>query len=267
LHASWPIPEPWLIVTSSSRRTVAIVRLASSDGDPYHWDDRVDAWEEVAATPSFRALQQLILDAADPGPDDVVVDLGAGTGLLTLALAPVVREVIAIDISPAMLHRLEEHASELGITNITTMEADLRVLPLDDQSVTLAVSNYTFHHLADHEKELALAEVRRVLAPRGRLVICDMMFSLSLEPRDRRVILDKLVAVGRRGPAGWFRIAKNAGRVVAGRWEQPATEDVWRDMLIQRRFTDVEVELLQQEAGIARGRRPGAPHSRLIRQP
>lgn len=230
----------------------------SPDGDPYHWDDRVDAWEEVAATPSFHALQRRILDAADPAPDDVVVDLGAGTGLLALALAPAVHEVIAVDISPAMLTRLEQHASELRITNVTSIEADLRVLPLEDESVTLAVSNYTFHHLADAEKELALAEARRVLAPDGRLVICDMMFSLSLEPRDRRVVLDKLTAIARRGPAGWFRIAKNAGRVVAGRWEQPATEDVWRRMLIQRRFTDVDVMLVEQEAGIARGRRPGA---------
>ena len=236
----------------------------SSDGDPYHWDDRVDAWEEVAATPSFHALQQRILDVADAAPEDVAIDLGAGTGLLTLALAPAVHEVIAVDSSRAMLTRLEQHASEARIANVTPIEADLRVLPLEDESVTLAISNYTFHHLANADKELALAEARRVLVPNGRLVICDMMFSLSLEPRDRRVILDKLTAIGRRGPAGWFRIAKNAGRVVAGRWEQPATEDAWHQMLVQRRFTDVEIDLVQQEAGIARARRPSASR-RVVR--
>lgn len=227
-----------------------------ADGDPYNWDDRVEAWEQVAATPAFQSLQERILEEIDATPADVAVDLGAGTGLLTIPLADRVREVVAIDISPAMLDRLQQHARESRVTNLRCVEADLRVLPLEDESVTLAVSNYTFHHLPDSDKELALAEVRRVLAPGGRLVICDMMFSLSLEPRDRRVIAEKLRAIARRGPAGWLRIAKNAGRVAAGRWEQPANPDVWREMLERRRFSEVEVELVEQEAGLARARRP-----------
>jgi ubiquinone/menaquinone biosynthesis C-methylase UbiE len=230
-----------------------------SDDDPFNWDERVDAWEEVAATQAFRSLRQRILNAADPSPDDVAVDLGAGTGLLTIALARNVRQVVAIDISPAMLTRLREHADEERITNLSCIEADLRSLPMEDESVTLAVSNYTFHHLTDPDKELALAEVRRVLAPGGRLVICDMMFALSLEPRDRRLILDKLVLIGRRGPAGWFRIAKNATRLAAGRWERPTTADAWCDMLTRRRFAKVEVELIEQEAGLAQALRPQRP--------
>jgi ubiquinone/menaquinone biosynthesis C-methylase UbiE len=232
------------------------VRPLASDEDPFNWDERVDAWEEVAATPAFAALQQRVFEKAEPVADDVVVDLGAGTGLLTLALAPYVRRVIAVDISPSMLARLGEHAAEACVTNVSLVEADLRVLPLEDDSVTLAVSNYTFHHLADPDKELALAEVRRVLAPGGRLVVCDMMFSLSFESRDRQLIVDKLTAIARRGPAGWLRIAKNAGRVAVGRWERPTTPDVWREMLFRRHFSSVEVELLEQEAGLARARRP-----------
>lgn len=234
-----------------------------SNDDPYNWDDRVDAWEEVAATQAFRSLRQHILNVADPSPDDVAVDLGAGTGLLTIALARNVRHVVAIDISPAMLTRLRQHADEQRVTNLSYVEADLRSLPLEDESVTLAVSNYTFHHLTDPDKELALAEVRRVLSPGGRLIICDMMFAISLEARDRRLILDKLVLIGRRGPAGWFRIAKNAGRVVAGRWERPTTADIWHEMLTRRRFTKVEVELIEEEAGLASALRPLTPHASL----
>jgi hypothetical protein len=55
--------------------------------DPYHWDDRVDAWEEVAATPTFRALQQRILDVAEPAPDDVAV-LGLALGPLRFTPRP-----------------------------------------------------------------------------------------------------------------------------------------------------------------------------------
>jgi ubiquinone/menaquinone biosynthesis C-methylase UbiE len=224
--------------------------------DPYGWDNRVEAWEDVVASEAFLALRDRIVERAQPTADDRVVDLGAGTGLVSLAVAPLVQEVVAVDISPRMLERLEASAAADGVRNLRVAEADLRVLPLQDEWATLVVSNYAFHHLDDAGKELALSEARRVLRPGGRLVVCDMMFSLSLEGRDRRVIWEKVVAMLRRGPAGVVRILKNAGRVVAGRWEQPARPETWVEMLEARGFVDVQVELLEHEAAIATARRP-----------
>lgn len=224
--------------------------------DPYRWDERVEAWEEVAASPTFLTIRDRIVDLAEPRPDDRVVDLGAGTGLLTLALAPRVRELVAVDISERMLQRLDHAASADGVHNVTPLVADLRRLPLEDESATLVVSNYAFHHLEDTGKELALAEARRILRPGGRLVICDMMFSLSLEPRDRRLIAEKVIALLKRGPAGVVRILRNAGRVFAGRWEQPAPPETWEAMLVARGFEDVRIELLEHEAAVASARRP-----------
>lgn len=234
--------------------------------DPYSWDERVDAWEEVAASEAFLGLRDRICSLARPSADDHVVDLGAGTGLIALALAPRVAEVKAVDISEQMLRRLDERAATDGIHNVTPIVADLRSLPLDDESVTLAVSNYAFHHLDDSGKELALGELRRVLAPGGRVVICDMMFALSLEPRDRSLLMHKLAAIARRGPAGLLRIAKNAGRVAVGRWEHPSPPETWVRMLEERHFEDVHVEVLDNEAGLATAARPGAKAARR-RQP
>jgi ubiquinone/menaquinone biosynthesis C-methylase UbiE len=224
--------------------------------DPYEWDERVEAWEEVAAGDAFLALRDRIVERAEPQTDDRVVDLGAGTGLVALALAPCVEEVVAIDISERMLERLEAQAAADGIHNLRTLEADLRQLPLADESATLVVSNYAFHHLDDAGKELALSEARRVLRPGGRLVLCDMMFSLSLQPRDRKLVLEKVVAMLRRGPAGILRLLRNAGRIVAGRWEQPARPETWEEMLEARGFVNVRLELLEHEAAIATAWRP-----------
>lgn len=224
--------------------------------DPYGWDERVEAWEDVASTDAFHALRDAVCARAQPRPDDRVVDLGAGTGLIALALAPSVAEVAAVDISEQMLAQLDAHAAADGIENVRGVVADLRALPLEDESVTLAVSNYAFHHLERADKELALSEVRRVLVPGGRLVVCDMMFALSLEPRDRALLWEKIVAIARRGPAGLLRIARNAGRVAVGRWEHPSPPEEWEQMLCARGFADVRVELLRNEAGIATAERP-----------
>jgi ubiquinone/menaquinone biosynthesis C-methylase UbiE len=229
--------------------------------DPYRWDDRVEAWEEVAVTEAFLAIRDRIVELAEPRRDDLVVDLGAGTGLLALALAPSVRELVAVDISERMLERLDDSATADGIHNVQTLGADLRRLPLADESATLVVSNYAFHHLDDAGKELALAEARRILRPGGRLVICDMMFSLSLQPRDRRLVVEKVVALLKRGPAGVVRVLRNAARVLVGRWEQPATPETWEQMLVARGFEDVQIELLEHEAAVAVARRPELPPS------
>ena len=224
--------------------------------DPYDWDERVESWEEVAASPAFLSIRDRILELAEPRRDDRAVDLGAGTGLLALALAPRVRELVAVDISERMLERLDDTAVADGVHNVELVVADLRRLPLEDESATLVVSNYAFHHLDDPGKELALAEARRILRPGGRLVICDMMFSLSLAPRDRRLVWEKVTGLLRRGPAGVLRILRNALRVLAGRWEQPAAPRTWEEMLVARGFEQVRIELLEHEAAVAVARRP-----------
>ena len=220
------------------------------------WDSRVAVWEEIADSAPFQRLAAVVFEQAAPTGEDRVIDLGAGTGLLTLAFAPHVEQVLAVDASAGMLARLEEHARERELTNVTPLLADLRSLPLADETATLAVSNYAFHHLDHQSKELALGEARRVLAPGGRLVVCDMMFALSLAPRDRAIVGSKLRLLARRGPAGLLRIARNGWRLARGRWEQPAPPERWEQMLRQRHFEEIGLQVLEHEAGIVVARRP-----------
>lgn len=221
------------------------------------WDEHVADAEEVARRPGFQHLRERIIELASPGPEDVVVDVGAGTGLLTLALAPAVRQVWAIDIAPAMLEYLRAKARSAELTNVETATSSAVSLPLVDGAATTVVSNYCLHHLDEAGKRRALAEMHRVLRPGGRVVFGDMMFQVSLaDPRDRQVIADKVRAMTRMGPAGVARLARNGLRFARGRWERPARADWWRAAMLDAGFVDVEVEVLSHEGGIARGRRP-----------
>lgn len=222
-----------------------------------NWDNHVSHAETVARTEGFARLRDLIVQRARPSAGEVVVDVGSGTGLLTLEVAPLVEKVWAVDISPAMGDYLRAKATSGGLDNVEAVVASAVSLPLADRSADVVLSNYCFHHLTDPEKDQALLEVRRVLRPGGRLVFGDMMFRIgAADPRDRQVIGAKVKAMVAKGPAGVARLARNAVRYATGRWEHPAPAPWWEAALRRAGFAEVHVEVLEHEGGVASGRAP-----------
>ncbi len=208
--------------------------------------------ELVARTNGFHQLRDRVVELACPRAQDTVVDLGSGTGLLSLAFAARAERVYAVDKSRVMNEYLRVKAHSAGLDNLNTVLASAVSLPLVDAVADIVVSNYCLHELRHSEKRMALAEARRVLKPGGVLVVSDMMFSLNvLAPRDRGVLASKLRQLTARGLPGMWRLLKNGARLASGRWEHPASSRWWREGLLSCGFEGVSVETLMHEGGIA----------------
>ena len=222
------------------------------------WDKRVEQWHShVTSAAAFEKVLAGLLDMAVPRPSDACVDLGAGTGFVTTALAPKVSSVLAVDISAAMTRSLAEHAAAASLANVSTEVADLSGFDLVPASTDLIVSSYALHHLVDADKRALVARSLSWLRPGGRLVIADMMFGRGASQRDRQILHQKVVALAAKGPGGWWRIAKNLARYGLGvGQEHPATPEFWQAALRDAGFTDVVFEPVVAEAGIVRGVRP-----------
>ena len=223
------------------------------------WDRRVGKWHShVTSAAAFSQVLDHLIRLSSPGPADACVDLGAGTGFVTTALAPLVSSVLAVDISAAMAGALAERAARDGLRNVSIEVGDLRQFDLPPASVDLVVSSYVLHHLPDADKRVLTARAAQWLRPGGRLVIADMMFGRGRSQRDRDILRQKVTALAAKGPGGWWRIAKNLARYGLGTGhEHPATPEFWQSALRDAGLTDVVFQPVVAEAGIVRGIRPG----------
>jgi SAM-dependent methyltransferase len=100
-------------------------------------------------------------------PRPLVVDLGAGTGRASLAMAGLGWRVTAVEPGRSMLELLRERASEEGLI-VSTIQADAESTGLDPTSVDLVTAAQAFHWFA---REAAMTEIARILRPGGGLAL------------------------------------------------------------------------------------------------
>jgi len=127
------------------------------------WDDlRKAAFGEVFATEAFVSL----LPA-----EWTVADIGTGTGYLLPMLADNFARVIAVDPAATMLECARQRVNDHSAANVEFHQGDLSRLPITDQACGLAIALLVLHHVARPAE--ALAELRRVVRPGGRLLLVE----------------------------------------------------------------------------------------------
>jgi len=134
------------------------------------WFDRRAGGYEGGATSRWRdPVQRASLDALEVTAGDRLLDVGCGTGAAVRLAAATAREVVGIDLSSEMIHIAERLAEALD--NVEFRVADSESIPFGDGEFTAVLCSNSFHHYPAPER--AVAEMARVLAPGGRLVIGD----------------------------------------------------------------------------------------------
>ncbi len=156
-----------------------------------------------------------------------VLDLGCGTGQIAIPLAPHVRQVIAVDPQPTMLHEGQVLAAERGITNIDWRQGDstgLAAMGLDD--LTLALMGASFHWM---DRPAVLKVFDRIVRPDGAVIVVS---GGSAYRADKPAWDDVVTAVRTR----WLGPQRRAG---SGTYSHP--EQRHEEVLAASAFSRVEV--------------------------
>jgi SAM-dependent methyltransferase len=130
-----------------------------------------------AAAPELHGddIVALVVDAARPQSTDTAIDLACGPGSVACALAARAKRVVGLDATEGMLDQARALARRQGAVNVEWRMGDVYQAPYPDGSFDIVTCRFAFHHL--EKPAMAFAEMVRLAAPGGRVVVCDGMAS------------------------------------------------------------------------------------------
>jgi SAM-dependent methyltransferase len=182
---------------------------------------------------SFLSIQEWLEPLS---PDWIALDVACGAAHVAQEVAPRVRQVVGIDLTPALLGLAAARLAAAGIGNVLLQEGDAAALPFTDGAFDLVVCRAALHHFPD--PAVQVAEMARVCRPGGRVVVSDMLapgaadraafdaLHRVIDPSHARCLLDAEMAdlitthvgaiTGRTEPAITYTLAAEAFLTDAG---------------------------------------------------
>ena len=137
-----------------------------------HFAVRADGYDTTDYRLKYvEEMARSILDTVPLTKEMVLMDFGAGTGLLTERIAPYVGRIIAVDISPSMIEQLEQKRETLPC-ELETLQMDLCQEPFPSEKVDGIVSTMTLHHIED--VPTLFRRFRQTMKPGAFLALCDI---------------------------------------------------------------------------------------------
>ena len=149
---------------------------ARTEGRLIRWAPYYDLAVNITTLGQARRLRRMTVDQVLIKPGDSVLDVGCGTGEVTLLAKTRAKDgkVYGIDPAPEMIAVARNKAARKGL-EIDFPVGVIESLPFGDASIDVVTSSLMMHHLPEALKARGLAEIYRVLKPGGRLLIADFM--------------------------------------------------------------------------------------------
>jgi ArsR family transcriptional regulator len=136
-----------------------------------YFEKVAEDWDDIRAEYFGLRVRNRALAGLIPS-NWTVADVGCGTGFLLLAVAPLVKKAIGIDISSEMLRVARRKARERGLKNIEFIQCPMDEIKLKDEALDGLTASMVLHHSSDPEK--AICEWARVLKPNGKISVVEL---------------------------------------------------------------------------------------------
>ncbi len=130
-------------------------------------------WDRIRTARVPGDLDGLVADRARLAPDDNALDVGTGTGVVAMHVAPKVKRVVGVDRSLPMLRVARDRVATSGSRNVLMEFGDLLDLPIRPESIDVAFCSLVLRLVAKPSD--AVANITRTLRPGGRIVVCDTL--------------------------------------------------------------------------------------------
>jgi ubiquinone/menaquinone biosynthesis C-methylase UbiE len=188
----------------------------------------------------------LLIEMAQIGPKDNVLDVACGPGLVACTLAQVARHVTGIDLTPAMIEQAKKRQQASRLNNLTWLVGDAVPLPFPDAAFSVVVTRYSFHHFL--KTQAAIAEMVRVCKPEGRIAVVDV-FTRNPEQAEaynhverlrdpshvRALLLEELTGLFREAGlrdvrTGFYKLEVKLEDLLANSFPNPGDADRIRDI-------------------------------------
>jgi demethylmenaquinone methyltransferase/2-methoxy-6-polyprenyl-1,4-benzoquinol methylase len=207
--------------------------------------ERYDLLNDILSAGQVRLWRQAVARITGAGPGDRVLDLAAGTGTSSLSFTATGADCVACDFSLGMLRAGRARLAQRGARRTHSagrlgwVAGDALRLPFRGEAFDAVTISFGLRNVAD--PGAALAEMRRVTRPGGRLVVCEFS-TITIAPLDmlyRRYLTNVLPAIARRtarNPEAYTYLAESitdwpAQRELVGLIEAAGWSAVrWRDL-------------------------------------
>lgn len=151
----------------------AVMANSHSDVIQSAFSGQASAFEDARYNKVFTTQSEWLFERLELDREDLLLDVAAGTGHASRLLAPLVRTVVAIDATEAMLSEGRTQARKAGLQNILFMRGDAAQMPFLDGSFDVVISRFAIHHFERPDEQIA--EIARCVRPGGQVALADLV--------------------------------------------------------------------------------------------